>query len=119
MRVERVDFVSIPVRDPARARQFYAEVLGLPRGGPAPDEFEAGNVTFALWEPEADGEPFVPNSAGVALRVPDVSAARAELEGKGVVFIGETVDTGVCELAFLRDCEGNTLILHRRYAPAA
>ena len=57
MRVERVDFVSIPVRDPARARRFYGEVLGLPPGGPAPDEFEAGNVTLALWAPEADGEP--------------------------------------------------------------
>jgi len=117
VRVERVDFVSIPVRDRARARRFYGKLLGLPRGGPAPDEVEAGNVTLALWEPEADGEPFVPNSAGVALRVADVSAARAELESQGVEFIGETVDTGVCEMAFLRDCEGNVLILHRRYAP--
>jgi catechol 2,3-dioxygenase-like lactoylglutathione lyase family enzyme len=44
--VERVDFVSIPVRDRARARRFYGDVLGLPPGGPAPDEFEAGTVTW-------------------------------------------------------------------------
>ena len=116
MRVERVDFVSIPVRDPERARRFYGEVLELPRGGPAPDEFEAPNVTLALWEPAADGEPFEPNRSGVALRVPDVHAARCELEAKAVEFIGDTVDTGVCHMAFLRDSEGNVLILHRRYA---
>ena len=111
--------MSVPVRDRARARRFYGEVLGLPRGGPAPDEFEAGNVTLALWAPEDDGEPFAPNPAGVALRVGDVSAARAELEAQGVEFTGDTVDTGVCHMAFLRDTEGNVLILHRRYASAA
>jgi len=114
--VERVDFVSIPVRDLERARRFYGEVLGLPAGGPAPDEFEAGNVTLALWAPEADGEPFAANPAGVALRVPDVATARRALEGQGVDFVGDTVDTGVCHMAFLRDPDGNTLILHHRYA---
>ena len=50
------------------------------------------------------------------IRVPDVAAARSELEARGVEFLGETVDTGVCHMAFLRDSEGNVLILHRRYA---
>jgi predicted enzyme related to lactoylglutathione lyase len=76
-------------------------------------------VTPALWAPEADGEPFAANEAGVALRVADVAAARSEVEARGVEFIGATVDTGVCHMAFLRDSEGNVLILHRRYAPAA
>jgi catechol 2,3-dioxygenase-like lactoylglutathione lyase family enzyme len=116
--VERVDFVSIPVRDLPRARRFYGEVLGLPAGGPAPDEFEAGNVTLALWAPEADGETFSANEAGVALRVPDVGAARRDLEAEGVEFLGDTVDTGVCHMAFFRDPDGNVLILHRRYAAA-
>jgi catechol 2,3-dioxygenase-like lactoylglutathione lyase family enzyme len=116
--VERVDFISIPVRDMERARRFYGEVLGLPAGGPAPDEFEAGNVTLALWAPEAEGEPFSANEAGVALRVADVAGARRALQAKGIAFIGDTVDTGVCHMAFLRDTEGNVLILHRRYAPA-
>jgi catechol 2,3-dioxygenase-like lactoylglutathione lyase family enzyme len=116
--VERVDFVSVAVRDLARARAFYGEVLGLPPGGPAPDEFVAGNVTLALWAPEADGEPFSANQAGLALRVADVAAARHALEAEGVEFLGDTVDTGVCHMAFLRDPDGNVLILHRRYAPA-
>ena len=28
--VERVDFISIPTRDVARAKRFYGETLGLP-----------------------------------------------------------------------------------------
>ena len=117
--VERVDFVSVPTRDVARARRFYGELLGLTPADGTEGEFETPNVTLGLWEPEADGEPFEPNRAGIALRVPNVAAARQELERAGVEFLGETVDTGVCHMAFCRDPDGNVLILHRRYAPPA
>ena len=30
---------------------------------------------------------------------------------------GETLDTGVCHMAFFADPDGNELMLHRRYAP--
>jgi catechol 2,3-dioxygenase-like lactoylglutathione lyase family enzyme len=114
--VERVDFVSVPTRDTERARRFYGETLGLAPSPDTPDEFETSNVTLGLWEPAVDGEPFEPNTAGIALRVPDVEAARRGLEQTGVEFIGETMDTGVCHMAFFRDPDGNVLILHRRYA---
>ena len=114
IRVERGDFVSVPTQNVQRAKEFYGGVLGLPENGP--DEFSAGNVTLGLWEPERDGEEFAPNSAGVALRVPDVAAARVELEARGVEFKGETLDSGVCHMAFFTDPDGNSLILHRRYA---
>jgi hypothetical protein len=42
---------------------------------------------------------------------------RAELEAKGVTFAGETLDTGVCRMAFFTDLDGNDLMLHHRYAP--
>jgi len=112
--VERVDFVSVPVRDVERARRFYGGTLGLPTH--TADEFETTNVTLGLWQPEAEGIAFVANSAGIALRVPDVASARRALEEAGVEFLGETVDTGVCHMAFCRDPDGNVLILHRRYA---
>jgi catechol 2,3-dioxygenase-like lactoylglutathione lyase family enzyme len=115
--VEHVDFVSVPTRDPERTRRFYAETLGL-RLDSRSGELEAANVTLAPWQPEADGEPFEPNRAGLALRVPDVAEARRRLEEAGVEFLGETVDTGVCHMAFFSDPDGNVLILHRRYAPA-
>ena len=47
----------------------------------------------------------------------DVSEARTELEAKGVQFIGDTWDSGVCHFAAFRDLDGNTIILHHRYAP--
>ena len=114
--VERADFVSVPTRDVARAQAFYREVLGLSPDRRGNAEVEISNVTLSFWNPEADGEDFVPNVAGIALRVADVAAARAELEAAGVVFNGETVDSGVCHMAFFSDPDGNTLILHRRYA---
>jgi catechol 2,3-dioxygenase-like lactoylglutathione lyase family enzyme len=114
--VERVDFATVPIRDPERARAFYVETLGL-RLSSESGEFETANLTLSPWRPEADGEPFEPNRAGIALRVPDVNEARKRLERAGVEFLGETVDTGVCHMAFFHDPDGNVLILHRRYAP--
>src|SRR5580765_6291027 len=87
MRVECVDFISIPTRDTARAIAWYRDVLGLPKSGVTDGELETPNVTLSFWEPESDEEPFVANEAGFGLRVEDVDAARAELEAKGVEFI--------------------------------
>jgi catechol 2,3-dioxygenase-like lactoylglutathione lyase family enzyme len=117
MRVERVDFVDVPTRDIERSVAFYRDVLELPQSPRNPTEFEAGNVTLALWKPEDMGVEFPKSAAhGIALRVADVAVARAELEAKGVEFIGER-DSGVCNMAFFEDPDGNSLILHRRYAP--
>jgi len=114
--VECVDFVSVPIRELERARRFYGDVLGLQQSRRDPDEFETPNVTLGLWQPEAEGVPFSANTAGIALRVPDVEAARATLSAHGVEFLGETIDTGVCLMGFFYDPDGNVLILHRRYA---
>jgi catechol 2,3-dioxygenase-like lactoylglutathione lyase family enzyme len=121
MQVERVDFVSFLTRDIPRAKRFYAETLGLEieTEGEHDLEFRAGQVTLDVFDPSSIGQPFAPSPAGLALRVPDVGAARAELEAKGVEFDGETNDTGVCHMAFFRDPDGNALMLHRRYAPFA
>ena len=119
MIVERVDFVSVLTQDIARARAFYADVLGLgiETEGEHDMEFTLGQVTFDVFDPSSVGQSFAPSPAGIAIRVPDVAETRAELEGKGVAFEGETIDTGVCHMAFFKDPDGNSLILHRRYAP--
>jgi catechol 2,3-dioxygenase-like lactoylglutathione lyase family enzyme len=121
MDVERVDFVSFLTEDIPRAKRFYADVLGLEVETEAENdmEFRAGQVTLDIFDPASIGQPFAPSPAGLALRVPDVAAARADLEAKGVQFDGETVDTGVCHMAFFKDPDGNALMLHRRYAPFA
>jgi catechol 2,3-dioxygenase-like lactoylglutathione lyase family enzyme len=117
--VERVDFVSFLTQDIPRAKKFYGETLGLEleTEGEHDMEFRAGQVTLDIFNPASQGQPFAPNLGGMALRVSDVAAARAELEEKGVVFDGETRDTGVCHMAFFHDPDGNLLMLHRRYAP--
>jgi catechol 2,3-dioxygenase-like lactoylglutathione lyase family enzyme len=119
MQVERVDFVSFLTQDIPRAKRFYTETLGLEieTEGENDMEFRAGQVTLDIFNPSSIGQSFAPSPAGLALRVPDVATARAELEAKGIEFDGETVDTGVCHMAFFHDPDGNALILHRRYAP--
>ena len=116
MRVEQVDFVTVPTRDVSRAVAFYRDVLGLPVSAFGDGEVEAPNVTFSFWNPERDGEEFVPNVAGVALRVADVEAAVEEVRAAGTEVLG-IEDTGVCRMGFVKDPDGNTVILHRRYAP--
>jgi catechol 2,3-dioxygenase-like lactoylglutathione lyase family enzyme len=120
MNVERTDFISVPVTDMERATAFYRDTLGLPvvdpRGFP---EFQLGeNISLYLIDPTALGGTFsAGHSSPIALRVPDVAEARAELEARGVEFAGETYDTGVCHMAPFDDPDGNRLMLHRRYAP--
>lgn len=117
--ISGLDFVSIPSRDPDRAREFYVDTLGLRPDEKARYEFWAGDTCFAIWDPERmGGGEFAPQrNAHIALHVDDIDAARAELEGKGVEFLGDTFDTGVCRMAFFRDPDGNDLMLHGRYAP--
>jgi catechol 2,3-dioxygenase-like lactoylglutathione lyase family enzyme len=116
--VQRTDFVSVPVQDMDRARAFYRDVLGMhsPDWEAGWPEIESGNVSLYLVDPTAMGAQFHPSVAPIALRVPDVAAARHELEEAGVTFTGDQ-DTGVCNMAFFADSEGNALMLHRRYAP--
>jgi predicted enzyme related to lactoylglutathione lyase len=119
--VERTDFISVPVTDMARSKQFYGETLGLPlvSGDDAWPEYQLGeNVSLYLIDPTNIGQEFAgPHSSSIALCVPDVAEARAALEAKGVEFGGDIFDTGVCHMAFFSDPDGNALMLHRRYAP--
>ena len=123
MDVERTDFVGVPVTDRERAVEFYGGTLGLRRNELAHHEwpeFETGNLTILLNTPEQTGVPFSPSNTAIALRVPDVGVAMEELRAKGVVFFNEEpYDSGVCHMAFFRDPDGNSLILHHRHAPYA
>ena len=116
--ITKLDFIGIPSQDAERSRGFYVDTLGL-----RPDEhgrFEAwlGETCFGIWEPAKLGMEFAPQkNAHPALHVDDIEAARSELEAKGVEFAGETLDTGVCRMAFFTDPDGNDLMLHHRYAP--
>jgi catechol 2,3-dioxygenase-like lactoylglutathione lyase family enzyme len=116
--ITRLDFIGIPSRDAERSRAFYVERLGLRPDDRSRFEVWAGETCFGIWQPEQFGMEFAPQkNAHPALHVDDVAAARRELEARGVTFVGEIMDTGVCHMAFFTDPDGNDLMLHSRYAP--
>ena len=119
--ISGVDFAGVPTRDLDAAARFYGEVLGLPRSVYIPDrhysEFETGNLTLSVYNAEAMGMEHNRSPNPIALHVDDVEQARTTLEGRGVEFADQTLDTGVCHMAFFADPDGNALMLHHRYAP--
>jgi predicted enzyme related to lactoylglutathione lyase len=116
-----VDFIGIPTHDLEAAVEFYGVTLGLPRSVYMPErnfaEFESGNLTLNLMNAEKMGLEHTTLRNPLALHVDDVAQARATLESRGVTFMGDIFDTGVCHMAFFEDPDGNTLMLHHRYAP--
>ncbi len=117
--VSGTDFVTVPSTDYERSAQFYGEVLGLPFGKRwgemAAGEFETGSLTIAIMQMDAFGQEFHPHGAPVALHVDDFDAAKAELESRGVEFVN-TIDSGVCHMGVFTDPDGNSLMIHHRYA---
>ncbi len=115
--VTGLDFVAVPSTDWKRSRDFYVGTLGLRPDEKRDAEFWVDDTCFGIYEPVTYGMEFAPQKqAHLALHVEDMEAARAELEAKGVEFVGETFDTGVCHMAFFEDPDGNALMLHHRYA---
>jgi methylmalonyl-CoA/ethylmalonyl-CoA epimerase len=106
--------IAVPVRDVARAKQFYGERLGLTHLFDAPPGlsfFQCGQTRLMLSQPEG------PESAGSSIlyySVDDAAAAQARLAAEGVVFeadaqcIARVGDKDVW-LAVCRDSEGNLL----------
>jgi predicted enzyme related to lactoylglutathione lyase len=119
--VTGVDFIAVPTQDFESADEFYGNVLGLERskrwGDMPAGEFENGTVTIAVMQSDAFGLEFKPHSHPIAFQVDDVAAARAALEDKGIEFVADNIDSGVCHMAYFRDPDGNALMLHHRYAP--
>jgi predicted enzyme related to lactoylglutathione lyase len=117
-----VDFVSIPATNLAESMDFYENVLGLEAGktwgqeNPLGAEYETGTVTLALMDVARLGIEFSATSVPIEFQVDDVPAAREQLEAKGVMFVTDLIDSGVCHQAIFVDPAGNSLALHHRYA---
>ena len=113
---DRPVFTTLPVTDPARARRFYAEKLGLTPTEPDGDFFECG-----------DGTRFVISKMGskpgghtqMAFVVEDIARSLRELTAKGVVFedydyptlktVNGVFDAGDLKSAWFKDSEGNMI----------
>jgi len=120
MNITHADFLLMHVTDFEKAVDFYENTLGLKfskKYGKRPGgEMETGNLTIQVLEAKSFGLEFKTGQP-LALRVEDVAEARKELEAKGVHFVQDTMDSGVCHQAIFTDPDGNPLILHHRYAP--
>ncbi len=112
-----LDFIGIPSTDWQRSRAFYVDTLGFRPDDNSQAEVWLGETCFGIWQPAQFGMEFqAQKNAHPAIHVDDVAASKAELEAKGVEFMGDILDTGVCHMAFFTDPDGNDLMLHHRYA---
>jgi predicted enzyme related to lactoylglutathione lyase len=116
-----VDFITVSTQDYDRAAKFYGDTLGLrfgKRWGDMPaGEFETGNLTIAVMQSDAFGVEFHTNNHPIEFHVDDFEGAKAELESRGVEFVTDVIDSGVCKQAIFTDPDGNALAIHHRYAP--
>jgi predicted enzyme related to lactoylglutathione lyase len=116
-----VDFATVFVTDYPAAIEFYCQTLGFNHSvdyGKIPGgEVETGNLTLQVLDAASVGREFQASGHPIAFHVEDVEATRAELESKGITFLAETMDSGVCHMAHFTDPDGNALMIHHRYAP--
>jgi predicted enzyme related to lactoylglutathione lyase len=117
--IERTDFIGVNVRDRSQSSEFYGG-LGLKENPLASEgwpEFEADNVGVVLSTPEQKGGGEYRPEFRIVFRVADVGQAMERLQAAGVDFeFAEPYDSGVCQMAFFFDPDGNALALHHRYA---
>jgi methylmalonyl-CoA/ethylmalonyl-CoA epimerase len=108
--------ISMNARDIDRATAFYADTLRLTllfRAGQM-SFFDCAGVRLMLSKPERPE--FDHPGSVLYFKVDDMSAAHADLTGRGVVFEGEPhliakMPDHELWMAFFRDTEGNTLAL--------
>jgi catechol 2,3-dioxygenase-like lactoylglutathione lyase family enzyme len=114
-------FAYLPVKDVARARQFYEQKLGFkPKNevaGGVVYEFAAGTACFMYPTPNAGTS----RASQAFWQVEDVAREVAELKGKGVVFEeydmpGMKTENGIAtaggaKSAWFKDPEGNILAI--------
>jgi catechol 2,3-dioxygenase-like lactoylglutathione lyase family enzyme len=112
----------LPVKDLDRARRFYEEGLGLEPSGMRPDgkfTYDCAGTTLALFPKEGGTKA---DHTAISFRVPDISAAIADLKRRGVKFedydfpglktVGHVCVLGSEKAAWFLDTEGNILCLH-------
>jgi methylmalonyl-CoA/ethylmalonyl-CoA epimerase len=122
--LESIGQIAINVKDTARARAFYRDVLGLRHlfdAGPSLAFFQCGGVRLML-SPASKPEFDHPGSI-LYYKVSDLSATHAAMVAKGAAFEAAphavaTMPDHELWMAFLRDSEGNLLALMEEKRPA-
>ena len=112
--------VAVPVSDHERALAFYAGTLGLEVRRDAPfgpglrwvEVSPTGSATTIALAPHRDGTP-IGVDTGIRLGTPDAAATRADLAARGVDVDDRVMSfgQGVPPMFFLRDPDGNSLVI--------
>jgi predicted enzyme related to lactoylglutathione lyase len=115
---EKIAFTLFSVSDPARARKFYEDILGLTRGLASSNgvwtEYDLpGGGCLALFCHPDPNFARTPGGASVAFEVADLDALNERLQTAGVNYLGDMVHGPNCRMSNVSDSEGNTLILHQ------
>jgi catechol 2,3-dioxygenase-like lactoylglutathione lyase family enzyme len=112
--LSRIGQIAITVKDVDRAVRFYREALGMRflfQAGTLAF-FDCGGVRLMLSTPE---KPEFDHPASILYyKVPDIEAAHADLQSRGVAFIDQPhlihrAPDHDLWMAFFHDSEGNTL----------
>ncbi|HET8983526.1 MAG TPA: VOC family protein [Pedococcus sp.] len=117
----------LPVTDTARAKEFYADRLGLPFEGVSSVgdlQFRLGGGAMLVLLPREAGSQS--KSTALSWEVDSVETEMAELEGKGVTFedydmpglktVNHIAEMGADRAAWFLDPDGNVLCLHTTLA---
>jgi predicted enzyme related to lactoylglutathione lyase len=110
-------FTVYPVRDMARSRSFYENVLGLTVSSNFGDvwvEYDVGGSTFAITTTDM-GHPPGAKGAVVAFETADLDACVKTLKEKSVTFVLDPVSTPVCRMAVIQDPDENHVTIHKRH----
>ena len=121
-----VEHIAIPATNPVALRNWYERVLGAKPvfdNGQTPPTclISLGSVWFEIYQADAPllerGNNKLAGFRHLALRVPSITAAKAELEARGVKFTEEVRPAaGGGKVLFFADAEGNLLHLVERAA---
>jgi methylmalonyl-CoA/ethylmalonyl-CoA epimerase len=111
----RIGQIAIVCQDVARARAFYKDTLGVRHlfdAGPTLAFFDCGGTRLMLSPAEGEAR----GTSVLYYFVLDIDAAKTELAGKGVTFVGEPhmiakMPDHELWLAEFRDSEGNVMAL--------
>jgi glyoxylase I family protein len=114
-----VEHIAIPAADPVALKNWYERVLGAKMifdNGQNPPTYlvSLGTVWFEIYKADAPlperGNNKLAGFRHLALRVPSLKAAKAELEKRGVKFTEEIRPAaGGGKVLFFEDGEGNLL----------
>jgi predicted enzyme related to lactoylglutathione lyase len=114
---EKVAFTMYSVTDPARARDFYENTLGLKVGMAG----SHGDIHWVEYDLPGGGCIALTNATGmppggggtIALEVADLDALIADLKAKGVTFKSDIIKGPKCRMSNIVDSEGNGIVLHQ------